>query len=232
MEKTDKKVIFWDFDGTLTFSSFMWGEAVFSSLKKIWPDAPFTQEQMWWNVVSTGFTWHTPLEDHTKSVGAQFWIDLHEHFREEMEKLGIAPEIAKEAAYGVREEILRVENYVVQPDAKRVLEACREKGYENWLLSNNYPELPELMESLELAECFDGMVVSAIEGYDKPHPRLFEIALRRAGQPEIAYMVGDNPVADIAGGKAAGMVTILVHKEKECPRDHFCETLSDILKIV
>ena len=232
MEKTDKKVIFWDFDGTLTVPGHLWSLNVLRALQSVWPGAPYTQDQMRQCVVNAGFTWHTPLEDHTKSVGAQFWIDLHEHFREEMEKLGIAPEIAKEAAYGVREEILRVENYMVQPDAKRVLEACREKGYENWLLSNNYPELPELMESLGLAECFDGMVVSAIEGYDKPHPRLFEIALQRAGQPEIAYMVGDNPVADIAGGKAAGMVTILVHKEKECPRDHFCETLSDILKIV
>jgi len=62
-------------------------------------------------VVNAGFTWHTPLEDHTKSVGEQFWIDLHEHFREEMEKLGIAPEIAKKAAYGVREEILRCQPF-------------------------------------------------------------------------------------------------------------------------
>lgn len=232
MKKTDKRVIFWDFDGTLTVPGHLWSLNVLRALQKVWPDAPYTQDQMRQCVVNAGFTWHTPLEDHTKSVGEQFWIDLHEHFREEMEKLGIAPEIAKKAAYGVREEILRVENYTVQPDAKQVLQACRDMGYENRLLSNNYPELPELMEQLGLAEYFDDMVVSAIEGYDKPHPLLFDIALKRAGNPAVAYMVGDNPVADIVGGKAADMKTILVHNKKECPCDHFCETLSDILKIL
>lgn len=227
-----RKVIFWDFDGTLTFSSYLWGEGVFSALKKVWPEAPFTQEQMWWNVVSDGFTWHTPLEDHTKSVGTQFWVDLHEHFCMRLEELGIAPEIAKEAACKVRGEIQRIENYTLLPDAKQVLAACREMGYENRLLSNNYPELPELVEKLGLAEYFEDMVVSGIEGYDKPHPQLFEIAKQRAGQPEIAYMVGDNPVADIEGGKAAGLITILVHNKKECPCDHYCETLTDILKIL
>lgn len=227
-----KKVIFWDFDGTLTVPGSLWSASVLRALKKAWPETPHTREQMRQCVVDTGFTWHTPLEDHTKSVGEQFWIDLHEHFREELEKLGIEKEIAKKAAYGVREEVLRVENYTVQPDAKEVLARCREMGYENWVLSNNYPELPELMEKLGLAEYFAGMIVSGKEGYDKPNQKLYDIAKQRAGDVERAYMVGDNPVADIAGGRQAGLVTILVHKEKECPYDHYCGTLSDILKVL
>ena len=227
-----KKVIFWDFDGTLTVPGKLWSASVLRALQKVWPDAPYTRLQMRQCVVNAGFTWQTPLEDHTKRVGAQFWVDLHEHFRKELENLGIEHEIARKAAYGVREEILKPENYTVFPDAAQTLIACRERGYENWLLSNNYPELDEMLETFGLAQYFDGMVISAREGYDKPHPKLFEIAKQRAGEPEIAYMVGDNPVADIEGGKAAGLETILVHIKKECPCDHFCETLADIPKVL
>ena len=227
-----KKIIYWDFDGTLTVPGKLWSACVLRSLKKVWPDAPYTRLQMRQCVVDTGFTWHTPMEDHTKSVGAQFWVDLHESFRVKLEELGIEPEIAKKAAYGVREEILKVENYTLQPDVKQVLAACREMGYENHVLSNNYPELPEVMDKLGIAEYFDGMVVSAIEGYDKPNQRLYDIAKQRVGRAEVIYMVGDNPVADIAGGREAGFVTVLVHEKKECPCDHFCETLTDILKVL
>ena len=202
------------------------------SLQNIWPDAPYTRQQMREYVVNTGFPWHTPMEDHTKSVNAQFWVDLHEHFRQELEKLGLDGDTARKAAYGVREEILRIENYTVYPDAAEALAACREKGYENWLLSNNYPELDDLLEQLGLARYFDGLVISGREGYDKPNPKLFARALARAGEPGTAYMVGDNPVADIEGGRAAGMTTILVHTKKECPYDFFCEALAVIPKIL
>ena len=43
-------------------------------------------------------------------------------------------------------------------------------------------------------------------------------------------MVGDNPVADIAGAKAAGLISILVHKEGPCPEaDFIFPTLAGIL---
>lgn len=228
----ERKIIFWDFDGTLATSVHLWSTSVLRSLKKVWPEAPFVREQMSASVVNTGFTWQTPLQDHTRSVGERFWIDLHEHFCKELEKLGIAPEIARKAAFGVREEILKPENYILQPDVREALDACRAKGYENWMLSNNFPELDWLAGQLGIADCFDGMIISAKEGYDKPHPGLFDIAKQRVGCYDIAYMVGDNPVADIEGGRAAGMITVLVHKKKECPCDHYCETLSDIPKIL
>jgi HAD superfamily hydrolase (TIGR01450 family) len=50
----------------------------------------------------------------------------------------------------------------------------------------------------------------------KPHPPIFEIALERLGcrAPEAA-MVGDSLAADVAGGRAAGMVTVWVDPEGE-----------------
>jgi putative hydrolase of the HAD superfamily len=42
---------------------------------------------------------------------------------------------------------------------------------------------------------------------------MFAAGMARAGQPGVAWMVGDNPVADVAGARAAGMRAILVRHE-------------------
>ncbi|MGH7333498.1 MAG: HAD hydrolase-like protein [Candidatus Rokuibacteriota bacterium] len=44
----------------------------------------------------------------------------------------------------------------------------------------------------------------------KPDPPLFHMAMRHMGVvPDLAAMVGDSPAADMRGGRAAGMRTIL-----------------------
>jgi 4-nitrophenyl phosphatase len=53
----------------------------------------------------------------------------------------------------------------------------------------------------------------------KPDPSLFRIALRRLGlEPPQAAMVGDTPAADIAGGRAAGMPTVLYAPGRQVDR--------------
>jgi putative hydrolase of the HAD superfamily len=55
----------------------------------------------------------------------------------------------------------------------------------------------------------DAVFTSARTGFEKPHPEAFRIALRACGEPEMAWMVGDNPVADVAGAEAIGLPAIL-----------------------
>jgi HAD superfamily hydrolase (TIGR01450 family) len=44
----------------------------------------------------------------------------------------------------------------------------------------------------------------------KPHPPLFHMTMRQMGVvPDLTAMVGDSPAADMRGGRAAGMRTIL-----------------------
>ena len=72
------------------------------------------------------------------------------------------------------------------------------------------PELPELIRRLGLADLLDGVLTSATTGYEKPNPEMFRIALRQAGDPDGAWMVGDNPIADIAGAESVGIRGLLV----------------------
>lgn len=57
---------------------------------------------------------------------------------------------------------------------------------------------------------FDYIVTSEEAGFDKPHEAPFKIAVEKmAPKGDCIWMIGDNPVADIGGAKAAiGAVTI------------------------
>lgn len=76
-------------------------------------------------------------------------------------------------------------------------------------LLSNYPGAAAIHESLRnigIEDCFDDIVISADLGYVKPHPLLFETVLRAVDTPpNAALMVGDNWLADVQGGKRAGM---------------------------
>ncbi|WP_346434025.1 HAD family hydrolase [Nonomuraea composti] len=73
-----------------------------------------------------------------------------------------------------------------------------------------------------LAEVVDGYAVSGVEGVRKPDARLFQIAAQRCGASlaEGGWMVGDNLVADIAGGQAAGLRGIWVDRGTWPGHDH------------
>ena len=54
-----------------------------------------------------------------------------------------------------------------------------------------------------------------------------------ANNPDVCYMVGDNPIADIDGAQKAGIKTILVHKKSnKISPDFCCDELLDITKII
>lgn len=53
-----------------------------------------------------------------------------------------------------------------------------------------------------LDQCFDYIVTSEEAGYDKPHAAPFQIAIEKMRpQGNCVWMIGDNPVADIAGAR-------------------------------
>jgi putative hydrolase of the HAD superfamily len=62
------------------------------------------------------------------------------------------------------------------------------------------------------------VVVSADEGWAKPHPSLFLKAARDLGvAPEDALFVGDSPFHDIGGAKNAGMRAVLTQQYAQRP---------------
>lgn len=70
-----------------------------------------------------------------------------------------------------------------------------------------------------LATRVHGWAISEAEGVRKPDTRLFEIGAARCGAPLSGggWMVGDDAVKDIAGGRAAGLRTVWIDRRGEQP---------------
>ena len=105
------------------------------------------------------------------------------------------------------------------PEVPGVLTALRARGTRLVVASNWDCSLGDRLEEVGLGGCFDGVVISAVEGVAKPDPRLFARALALAGvDPEETVHVGDSPEADVAGALAAGVAPVLVDRAGERPR--------------
>ena len=78
------------------------------------------------------------------------------------------------------------------------------------IVSNHIPELTDLVQGLDLARHFEAIVSSGVVGYEKPHRRLFEAALRHVRPGETVWMIGDNPDADCRPVCQLGMNAVLV----------------------
>lgn len=225
------KAVFWDFDGTLACSPALWSRSVLKSLQETVPGCGVSLEEIRPHM-KTGFPWHTPYEDFSKVTDGLWWDRMFRHFCRVYSQFGIPEKDAERAALRVRDMLLDARNYSLCDGAVFILEKSGKLGYKNYILSNNFPELASVADALGLSGYFDGFIISAKVGYDKPRKEIFEFALRLAGSPEKRLMVGDSPEADIQGGRAAGMETVLVHKTADCGADHVFGGLSEIAGIL
>jgi FMN phosphatase YigB (HAD superfamily) len=92
--------------------------------------------------------------------------------------------------------------------ARTLLQAFR-GTYRLGLVSNFYGNLGKVCGEFSIAEFFDVMVDSAVEGVRKPDPAIFSLALGRLGVPGgETYVVGDSYDRDIVPAKLLGCSTI------------------------
>ncbi|MGW4469305.1 HAD family hydrolase [Nonomuraea sp. NPDC004354] len=89
-----------------------------------------------------------------------------------------------------------------------------------------------------LAEAVDAYALSGIEGMRKPDVGLFEVAAKRCGTTlaDGGWMVGDHLVADIGGGRSAGLRTIWIDRgtwpEHDHPADHVVTGVLQAIEIL
>lgn len=225
-----KKVVCWDFDGTLVYSHHLWSSNVLEALKVTDPNTDVTFADIR-KYMAYGFTWNTPNEDYSNMTNDKWWVFMNKHIYNSYLSLGVDEKIADIATKKVHKIIKRIDNYNLYDDAKETLNTLKNMGVVNVLLSNNYPDLNDILVQLDLVKYFDKIVISAVEGYDKPRKELFEIAKSGYENTQF-YMVGDNENADVVGGKNANMTTILVHKGYSEKADYCFDDLKSITKII
>jgi putative hydrolase of the HAD superfamily len=107
----------------------------------------------------------------------------------------------------------RPELWHVFPEVPEVLAGLRARRLPLAVVSNWDSRLPALLDSLNLHGYFAAVLVSALEGIEKPAPELFARAAERVGVPTAACLhVGDSPLDDVRGAESAGMRAVLVDR--------------------
>ena len=123
------------------------------------------------------------------------------------------PAFAARALTPLREAFRDPASWRVFDDVVPVLSALRRDGARLAIVSNWDSGLPALLDKLGLAPWFGAIVVSHLEGMEKPRPELFLRAVARlGGEPAEALHVGDVPELDEAGARAAGIASVIVDR--------------------
>ncbi len=212
-------VVLWDFDGTLAWRPGLWSSCMIELLDEQEPRHTGTT-QLVRELMHGSYPWNRPEEPHPHLAGADAWWEaLRPALARAIAGCGVSRERATELAGEVRERFVdAARGWQVFPDSRGALQQTRAAGWRNVILSNHVPELADLVARLGLADLVEEVHSSAVSGYEKPNPRAYELALAAAGNPAERWMVGDNPLADVAGAEAVGVPAILIRTVADVPR--------------
>ena len=109
-------------------------------------------------------------------------------------------------------------NYSLFEDVIPVLDRLSAAGLKLGVISNFEEWLEQLLEELGVSGYLGVRVISGLEGLEKPDPRIFEIAMERAGvEAEVSVYVGDNPEFDVDPAAAVGMFPVLLDRRERFP---------------
>jgi putative hydrolase of the HAD superfamily len=212
------QAVLWDFDGTLAVRPGHWGGCLVEVLDAREPGHGLTRADLA-PFLGNGFPWHEHDRPHPHlSEPDAWWQHIGQVLLAVLTSAKLPETRAADHLRHFRGTYLDTARWSVFPDAADALALTAAAGWRNVIVSNHAPELPDLVAGLGLGTHVHEVITSARCGYEKPHPAIFDLARQAAGNPETAWMVGDNPVADIAGAARAGLPGVLVRIAPDDPR--------------
>lgn len=108
----------------------------------------------------------------------------------------------------------RARRHVVFPESRAVLEHLRAHRVKLGMITNGASDIQRAkILGSELADFFDVILVSGEEGFGKPKPEIFRLAIDRLDADEAgAVMIGDSLARDVAGAAGVGLKSIWVNR--------------------
>jgi putative hydrolase of the HAD superfamily len=154
-----------------------------------------------------------------------FWWTFHTYLLQEVNALDD----------GVREALVEnTQNSAnwdqILPGTRDALERIRQQ-YAIAVISNADGRIDAVLRSCGIADCFASITDSGIVGHEKPHPEIFEAALREMkAEPAESLYVGDVYSVDYVGATRSGMQAVLfdvagAYRERDFPR---VESMTDL----
>ena len=135
-----------------------------------------------------------------------------------IEEMGGSGPRLDECAAQIYAEWAACQHFFLYDDVAPALRDLAGRGLKIGLISNSHRCLASFQQHFELEGLITTAVSSSEHGYLKPHPSIFEAALKLAGvEPGESVMVGDSVAHDIEGARRVGMRGILVHRADTPP---------------
>jgi putative hydrolase of the HAD superfamily len=160
----------------------------------------------------------------------RFWHEVYSIFLREVglpANAGLADTLYRE--------FTDLANYSLFDDVLPALKLLEDADLTLGVISNFEEWLERLLEQLGVRSFFAVRVISGVEGLEKPDPRIFQLAMERAGvEPGRSVYVGDNPEFDVDPALAVGMFPVLIDRRDRFPeapgvRIASLEELPDVL---
>lgn len=141
----------------------------------------------------------------TGTVDHGFWHLFYTHL---LSELGIRDDNLRDQLT----EATRISaNWCVIPHGTREILDRMAKRYKIGVISNADGKIADVLATCGIADCFRSITDSGLVGYEKPHPAIFEVALRELEtRPEESLYVGDGYSVDYLGAINAGMQAVLL----------------------
>lgn len=147
-----------------------------------------------------------------------FWWSFHTYLLEGIGRLDDHTRLA------LVENTRQSENWdQILPSTREVLDRIR-KNYSTAVISNADGRIEAVLERCGICDCFQCITDSGIIGHEKPHPAIFEAALRQMhADPAESLYVGDVYSVDYVGATNAGMQAVLfdvarAYQDRDLPR--------------
>jgi len=118
----------------------------------------------------------------------------------------------------------------ILPGSREALQRLGQR-YPLGVISNADGKIAQVLERCGIADCFQAITDSGLVGHEKPHPAIFEAALRQMQvSAEQSLYVGDVYSVDYLGATGAGMQALLfdisgAYRESGLPRVESLEEL-------
>jgi putative hydrolase of the HAD superfamily len=110
------------------------------------------------------------------------------------------------------------ESILFEPFSESIgaVQAVRDSGVRTAVLSNWDITLHRVLDTFGFGQLVEFAIASLEEGYEKPDPRLFDLAVQRFGlrHDEVLH-VGDSVVDDFEGAENAGLLACLIDRGTE-----------------
>ncbi len=229
-----KPMLFWDFHGTLTHPDINWFDAAIDAAAEVIPGYVLTIETLTRYFGGTCLPWFSVADRDTRHLLGEgaWWRYCNEQFCAMFLQCGFAPEHALLIASKMREKILQPHRYTLYDDALPTLKELCRRGYQSHILSNNFPELEQIVTALGMRPYMGQVLVSGLIGYEKPRAEIFALAKSLSQKEQPVWMIGDNPRDDIQGAAQHGFVTVCPHGVPAEHAHHNIQNLGDILELL